>query len=202
MSKKSADRAVVSFGADGVATSFHVYLPDQASLANVAGILRAVMADPANRAATNGQLAADFVAACNPAVRCRLVPGGPHLADIQLEADHRVFVTQAARRATISVHKLTNGAVGRQLFSGTVEELSAWVQARTGLDHLVQKVVQFKYDGGSKPGAVRTVRVEDVERDANGHVSVCGYDLEKPDLKHGYRKYLRDRIAGDITVLN
>lgn len=65
---------------------------------------------------------------------------------------------------------------------------------------LIRKTVQFTYLGGSSDG-LRTVRVEKVFC-----LKKCwfieGYDLEKPDLHEGYRRYSAAKIYGQIRILN
>jgi len=74
------------------------------------------------------------------------------------------------------------------------------MNSTTRLKDIVQKVVQFKYLGGTKPGATRTVRVEKVTRHDNV-VYVEGLDLGVADLKEAYRRYVLNKIDGDIVVV-
>jgi hypothetical protein len=86
------------------------------------------------------------------------------------------------------------------LFQGTLAEFYRWAETSTGLESAQEEDVKFKYNGGSKPGAVRMVRIEEVER-ADGDVHICGYDLEKEDLKSGYRRYaVRENRGRDFGV--
>lgn len=199
MVNTKASRGIVTFDA------FNVYLPAKGTLGNIAGVLRSVLADPANRTrAVPGQLAADFVAAVHPAARCRLL--GPDdcvdYAEAERGSDHRVRVSWEGGDYFVRVYPVRNGQEKPPAFRGSLDDLAGWLDSAHELGHLAQKVVQFKYDGGSKPGSVRTVRVEDVERDANGALHICGIDLEKDDLKRAYRKYSYDKVDGKISVLN
>jgi hypothetical protein len=200
MVNTKASRGIVSFD------PFNVYLPVQGTLGNIAGVLRSVLADPANRTrAVPGQLAADFVAAVHPAARCRLLDSDDcdDYAVAERGSDHRVQVSWRGGGYFILVYPVRNGQEKlTPEFRGSLDDLAGWLDSAHELGHIAQKVVQFKYDGGSKPGSVRTVRVEDVERDANGALHICGIDLEKDDLKHAYRKYSYDKVDGKISVLN
>lgn len=93
------------------------------------------------------------------------------------------------------------------IFNGKISEIRSWVD--NPLAKYVRKVVQFRYRNGSKPGALRTIRVEKVNPSARGRGSLEGIDLDKVDLmawkegkSEGYRKYNIDSIQGEIKVLN
>jgi hypothetical protein len=189
------DRAVVIFR--GPADEFQVYLPSAAKPANVAGVLRAVAQKPG---VICGEMAADFVAAVSPVIRCRLWKGGR--VGLPGKLLYYVFHTTVDGHFSGVLVQLHEGQWNAStLFQGTLAEFYRWAETSTGLESLKKKTVKFKYNGGSKPGAVRMVRIEEVER-ADGDVHICGYDLEKEDLKSGYRRYASAKIEGEISVLN
>jgi hypothetical protein len=192
------DRAVVIFR--GPDDEFQVCLPSAAKPANVAGVLRAVAPKPGGSPVVCGEMMADFVAAVRPAVRCRLCKGGTS----GLTGKRLCYVFHATGEGHFSsaLVQLHEGQWNvSTLFQGSLAEFYRWAETSTGLESLKKKTVRFKYNGGSKPGAVRMVRIEEVER-ADGDVHICGYDLEKEDLKSGYRRYASAKIEGEIAVLN
>ena len=66
------------------------------------------------------------------------------------------------------------------------------------------KVMAFAYNGGSNPGELRVVKVEEVETGAVGEVYIKGHDLEIA-LEHGaetaYRCYQVSKIVGNVSVV-
>jgi hypothetical protein len=191
------DCAVVTFrGDDG---EFHVFLPTKGVPASVAGVLRATWPKLGTAVYNAGEAAADFVAAISPAVRCRLSNYDAAYLDgrrlsyvVTVPYTHRPHVLVQVRDGRHNVSTL---------FQGLLDEFATWAEKASGLEWLLKKVVRFKYAGGSKPGAVRTVRVEEVDGSGT-ELSICGYDLEKDNLKEGYRRYAVAKIEGDITALN
>ncbi len=182
--------------------SFLVYWPHSGTPVNVAETLAVVAKsgdchDP-------GQVAADIVAAVSQAVRARLVcTTESEQKKFMARSDaYYVVATDTPVTTNVGVYQaLGTGINGQTLFYGTIDKFREWAAGHTGLEHVKGKVVQFKYKGGSHPGEVRTIRVEDIVRE-NGGVNVVGYDLAVGDLKRGYRKYHAERIDGGITVIN
>jgi hypothetical protein len=66
---------------------------------------------------------------------------------------------------------------------------------QVSLEGIEPKIVQFKYNGGSKLGEIRTVLVKIVTE-----CYIEGFDLGKDDFGNAYRIYRGDRIEGDIRV--
>jgi hypothetical protein len=197
------DRALVSF--HDSSDSVCVYLPSKATLGNVAGALAEVARAEGESLFVAGVVAAEFVAAVKPDIRPRIVP--TTTSERQWVSDHRIYVVGglAYRQMEVSVRSVSDGVENhRSLFVGPVSAFPEWAgqNRQNGLEAAVQKVVRFKYGGGSKPGQYRTVRVEDVERDGNGVAHICGLDLEQADLRGAYRKYSVEKIVGDVEVVN
>lgn len=83
------------------------------------------------------------------------------------------------------------------VFKGELSQFHDWAKNyENKFSQYKGKVVQFTYNGGTHPGAQRTVRVEEVEYDQLG-----GLDLSEPDLKQAYRNYKFEKIS-NIRQLN
>lgn len=79
----------------------------------------------------------------------------------------------------------------------------------TDFQALVNRVVRFRYTGGSSQD-FRTVAVKKVEQFA-GKVLISGLDMQQLQIlpkagelviTQGYRRYYSDRISGEIEVLS
>jgi hypothetical protein len=199
-SKMNDSRAMVDF-TDGK-KRFRAYLPKDATISNLAGVLAAIAPKDAFDAAGGAGLAmADLISAVSPAVRARLVELYPAEANPQHDFWFEVGITNTWA-PIVRVWPINNlGQKGVSVFDGSLPDFRKWATSATGLENIIQKVVRFKYSGGSKPGKFRTIRVEAVEKEGNT-VKIGGYDLAKEDLKMAYRHYLSDKIEGEIEVIN
>jgi hypothetical protein len=177
-----------------VCDRFAVYIPTGGTPNNVAAILSAV-AKPADWHANGGVLAARLIGAIHPAkkpviystVRGNVLP----------ETSFKYVLSPAAGGAP-DVAMYWNGSLS---VSGSLREFVASSKTFTGLEGVKHKIIEFKYNGGSRPGRIRKVRAEDVRIESND-VVIDGYDLEfSGELKRGFRRYLGSKIEGDIRVL-
>ncbi len=195
------ERGLISIEHAGLVFDLHV--PSSASPLAVAGVLLAVTPRLKRGNFDAGEVAADFVACIDPVIRVRLSCPSRR-ADALRQVDYHYTLRHSPLDGPrIVVVRYQDGKEGERLFDGKLVDFTTWAEKQTGLEHLVQKVVQFVYDGGSSPDQVRTVRVEKVLRAAEGdHILVEGYDLARPDLAESYRRYSSDRIRGGIKVLN
>lgn len=196
------ERAIVSIGG-GTDDYHHIYLARRAPLSNIAGVLLAVLPRVARGEFLAGEVAADFIGAVNPTIRCQLVSSASRLVSgFFPRADVRVAVSHDPDGGfQVSVFAIRDGGqVATPLFVGSPAGFSDWAARLTGLEDVVKKVVKFKYNGGSNPGAERLVRVEKVER-VGSLVRLSGYDLTRDDLKMAFRRYTSDRIEGDIITV-
>src|SRR5262245_1606434 len=192
---RGGERALVGFG--GGARTFWVYLPKGGTPSQIADAFLAITPRLSRFNYCAGEVAADFVSAVHPAVRCQLV-SGPSEVNMEVTDLKYVLSYSAINGHRVLVVESKNGATK---FNGKLVEFTKWAENMTGLEGIEKKIVRFKYNGGSRPGGTRTVRVETIER--TGHeLAICGFDLEKPDLTKSFRRYVSDRIEGDITVLN
>ncbi len=181
--------------------SFHVQLPTGGTPANVAAVLLAVSPRLSRQSFEAGLVAADFLSCVSPTIRARLVGSMSSLiyqVDTLYQVSHTLSYGPRVRVAAVSGNQPCSPA----LFDGQLYAFTDWAAKQTGLEGLLKKIVRFVYDGGSEPGKTRTIRVEAVGRNGFGVVTLEGYDLDKDDLKAGYRKYLSDKIRGEITVVN
>jgi hypothetical protein len=185
--------------------TWQIYIPKGASPANVSTVLLAVTKHINRQGYRAGETVCDIIAAISPRSRVVLIGGGQFdthdsllISDLHYGFRH----TNRSSGFTMEVRSVVNGNLSEPIFVGQLHEFTDWAAKTTGLEGLVKKVVQFKYNGGSAPGAVRTVRVERVGLDGDNKLHVEGLDLNVSDLKDAYRKYAADRIEGDITVVN
>jgi hypothetical protein len=139
-----------------------------------------------------GAIMANVVGLCHRAeVPCRLLGNDLTASDWYYRLTPDIYCGSV----TVSVSDAK-----KELFRGTPQNFAAWAANRTELGHLEKKAVTFYYDGGTVPGK-RLVRVEKVGRDDKGEF-IEGYDLGKDNLQQAYRRYLKAKVVGDITVLN
>lgn len=195
--KNVSERALITV-TDG-SQSCHILVPRGGSPANVASVLLAVTPRLNRQAFNAGETAADIISAIDPKVRVQLVSTQ---SQGFTKADYFYFIFFSITDGhKVQVGKVAGGGIVATMFDGKLFQFTEWAEKLTGFEDLVQKVVKFKYEGGSNPGKTRVVRVEKVERDGRV-VALEGYDLEKTDLKMAYRRYTSDKIAGEISVLN
>lgn len=176
---------------------FGLYFPEHGSPPAIAGLLLAVTPKIDRKTFAAGQAAADLCAACSPAVRVRLIAPGKAVPQSSFYYD---WDLDPPRGYTVLVKRRDGGACPT-LFSGRFDAFADWAGQTTGLEAAVGKVVTFVYEGGSSPGAKRTVRVEKVGREASG-VVLEGLDMAVADLSAAYRRYQAGKIKGGIEVLN
>jgi hypothetical protein len=112
--------------------------------------------------------------------------------------------TSSVRNTTMDMEVTVIESDGHQNFSGPFTRFEQWAATAEAqpFQQFVGKIVQFKYNGGTDPGAIRTVRVEKtMVCPRTGEAEIGGYDLDKKDLSRSYREYLARRISGGISVL-
>ncbi len=85
----------------------------------------------------------------------------------------------------------------KKIFDGNFLAFQNWAKNYKPKEKFVGKVVQFKYAGGSEPGAIRSIWVEKAN-----DFTIEGFDLDKEDLRASYRKYSRCKIQGEIKILD
>lgn len=195
------DSALVCFATNDGSGCIFVYVPRDFTFENAALALQALRPiKSGNEREFLGSAVADFAAAILPAVKCRVIFPYAPVKDYD----------SAATKYTISYSTLTNKLMvfvrcqnnGEAIFDGSVEAFAKWVQKDLGLIRKYKdKLVRFKYNGGSKPGKDRWVKVNDI-REKDRELHICGIDLEKPDIAKAYRQYAMGKIDGEILILN
>jgi len=184
----AADRFDLLLPHKGTPDNIHAILKLLLEVSQKARIFRGISTGATSEIYGPSELATGFILAASQA--------GIRLVGLSAQ----VPVTDYQYRITCPRGAEWNIAVAngpRTLFSGTVAELGEWLEQKEEQDEILKKIVQFKYNGGTKPGALRTVRVEHVDDNY-----LEGFDLEKEDLVNdGYRKYDQSKIVGNIYIL-
>jgi hypothetical protein len=189
----SQDRAILSISSNKAA--FRLYLPSAGDPQSMSRLLqpwsgRVYDKDP-------GQLMVEVTRSINPEVHARLVETAVDWAEDMGKTDRLYQLSCSLLFDNLTVHSVYLGARQKSpMFRGNVSDFHVWARSFTGHEHLLRKVVQFYYDGGTRAGP-RTIRVEKVEMD-NGHLKLSGIDLAKPDLKRAYRDYLGSKIKDGV----
>jgi hypothetical protein len=197
---RGGDRALVVFEDGNFA--HNIYLPRGGAPSNVAAVLAAITPRLSRDRWDAGETAADFAAAVDPKVRPRLVHTEEFTRFVQL-ADLAFYVDHARSPGhRVEVYPVVMGIVAVDAtFSGQLYQFTEWAAGQTGLERIVKKLVAFRYNGGSRVGEIRRVRVEKVVRESPDVVRIEGYDIDQDDLTNAYRQYSSDKITGEITLV-